>query len=615
MSLTNDSEMSGVVRGAAGTPVAAKPTAVEIPVTVNGARTAEGSEKREPFSETTQTVLVFGQGAIIRLGSHVAPGQLLFLTNEKSKKEVVCQVVRSKHGGGGNDYVELKFTEPAPEFWGIRFGSAPLSAAPLGAAKPAVPAPVGSLEQKLAELNAVPAAAPPRPPEAPEAKPRVFEPQQAAEGKVAAESSSQPQLPTLSEFLAHGASGPELKAREKAKPTPPSSTVALKEQPADKAGAPGLSSVLLPQPSPAPGATPFDFAVDEVKIPAWLEPLARNATVPVPAETEVFDFDSLPVEAVPAAELPAEQVADQPAEEKHQAASAFSAEGATPNFGSSLALDARTKAERGPGGSFRIGWKLALLVAGLLLAAAVGWYWYTTQPAHVSASSNPPPYASAKAPETAPVSRETSSPLNSQGSFEAPAAAIRESSLKPIEKNTLEAANSSALRSAASSPVRSVPEAESAPEPKKPALGKVRLSAPVVKGGAAQQVPASEDPGLALGGVSGGDDNSLSLLGSKSKQPAAPVPVGGDVKPAKLVSSIPPIYPQLARTQRLSGDVTIDALIEANGRVSSTKVLSGPALLHQAAVDAVKQWKYQAATLNGQPTAMHLTVVVQFKLQ
>ncbi len=70
----------------------AQPAALEIPVTVNGARTIAGSDKREPFSENTQTVLVFSNGAVIRLSSAVTSGQLLFLTNEKSKKEVVCQV-------------------------------------------------------------------------------------------------------------------------------------------------------------------------------------------------------------------------------------------------------------------------------------------------------------------------------------------------------------------------------------------------------------------------------------------------------------------------------------------------------------------------------------------
>jgi protein TonB len=71
----------------------------------------------------------------------------------------------------------------------------------------------------------------------------------------------------------------------------------------------------------------------------------------------------------------------------------------------------------------------------------------------------------------------------------------------------------------------------------------------------------------------------------------------------------------LARSQHIAGDVRIDALIDANGRVSTMKVVSGPTLLHQAAMDALRQWRYQAATLDGKPVAMHLTVTIQFRLQ
>src|SRR4030088_905521 len=99
----------------------AQPVALEVPVTVNGARAVEGSDKREPFSETTTTVLVLANGAVIRLSSSVAPGQLLFLTNDKTKKEVVCQVVKSKNYRSASGYVELEFTEPVLGFWGMRF--------------------------------------------------------------------------------------------------------------------------------------------------------------------------------------------------------------------------------------------------------------------------------------------------------------------------------------------------------------------------------------------------------------------------------------------------------------------------------------------------------------
>src|SRR5438094_3264521 len=117
-----------------------QPVALEVAVTVSGARALDGSDKREPFSESTKSVLVFGNGAVIRLSSAVAPGQLLSLTNEKTKKEVICQVVKSKNYRNVSGYVELEFTEPALGFWGMRFPGDRISSAP----QPGAPAPSGS---------------------------------------------------------------------------------------------------------------------------------------------------------------------------------------------------------------------------------------------------------------------------------------------------------------------------------------------------------------------------------------------------------------------------------------------------------------------------------------
>ncbi len=108
-----------------------QPVALEVPV-------IEGSDKREPFSESTKTVLIFGTGAVIRLASSVTPGQLLFLTNEKTKKEVVCQVVKSKNYRNVSGYVELEFTESVVGFWGMRFPGDRLTSVP----RPVAPAPV-----------------------------------------------------------------------------------------------------------------------------------------------------------------------------------------------------------------------------------------------------------------------------------------------------------------------------------------------------------------------------------------------------------------------------------------------------------------------------------------
>src|SRR5712664_2492981 len=116
-----NSERSSEAASAGQRISSAQPVALEVPVTVNGARAVEGSDKREPFSETTTTVLVLANGAVIRLSSSVAPGQLLFLTNEKTRKEIVCQVVKSKNYRSASGYVELEFTEPVLGFWGMRF--------------------------------------------------------------------------------------------------------------------------------------------------------------------------------------------------------------------------------------------------------------------------------------------------------------------------------------------------------------------------------------------------------------------------------------------------------------------------------------------------------------
>ena len=112
---------------------------------------------------------------------------------------------------------------------------------------------------------------------------------------------------------------------------------------------------------------------------------------------------------------------------------------------------------------------------------------------------------------------------------------------------------------------------------------------------------------MLCGGLVGGNN--------QPSAPAAPLPIGGDVKQAKLISSVAPVYPVLAKNQHVSGNILVDALIDANGRVTTMKVVSGPTLLHQAAMDALKQWKYQPATLDGKPVAMHLTVTLQFRLQ
>jgi hypothetical protein len=101
-----------------GTP-GPNPVALEVMVSVTGAKASSGS--RDLFSEETTTVLVFKDGAVIRLTVPVHAGQLLFLTNKKSNQEVVCQVLHTKSFKQMSSYVELKFTVEQANYWGVAF--------------------------------------------------------------------------------------------------------------------------------------------------------------------------------------------------------------------------------------------------------------------------------------------------------------------------------------------------------------------------------------------------------------------------------------------------------------------------------------------------------------
>ncbi len=90
--------------------------------------------------------------------------------------------------------------------------------------------------------------------------------------------------------------------------------------------------------------------------------------------------------------------------------------------------------------------------------------------------------------------------------------------------------------------------------------------------------------------------------------------VGGTVKEPKLISSTPVVYPSVAKDSHVQGDVVIDTQIDKNGNVVHMKVTSGPMMLRQAALDAVRRWKYEPSTLDGQPRSIEMLVTVKFRL-
>lgn len=82
--------------------------------------------------------------------------------------------------------------------------------------------------------------------------------------------------------------------------------------------------------------------------------------------------------------------------------------------------------------------------------------------------------------------------------------------------------------------------------------------------------------------------------------------------PARLIHSVPAQYPPMARQLRVEGEVLLDVNVDTTGAVSGVKAVSGPPLLRAAAIDCVKRWKYQPATLGDKPVASTEVVKVNF---
>jgi TonB family protein len=95
----------------------------------------------------------------------------------------------------------------------------------------------------------------------------------------------------------------------------------------------------------------------------------------------------------------------------------------------------------------------------------------------------------------------------------------------------------------------------------------------------------------------------------------SPEPVGGRVQPPRLLSSVLPVYPVMARQARLEGDVTVQADIDTNGHIVRMKVISGPLPFRVAAMDALRQWKYEPSRLNDQPVPAQLIVTIKFRIK
>ncbi len=139
-----------------------------------------------------------------------------------------------------------------------------------------------------------------------------------------------------------------------------------------------------------------------------------------------------------------------------------------------------------------------------------------------------------------------------------------------------------------------------------------------IEGGVEGGVPGGVPGGLVggipdgvLGGVLGGPPGGV-LDGLPGQD--HPIHLAGDVRPPQRVAFLKPQYPELARKARVEGKVILEIVVGRSGDVENVRVLKSHPLLDDAAIEAVKRWRYRPGLQGGRPVKVYLTVVVEFTL-
>jgi protein TonB len=142
------------------------------------------------------------------------------------------------------------------------------------------------------------------------------------------------------------------------------------------------------------------------------------------------------------------------------------------------------------------------------------------------------------------------------------------------------------------------------------------------RGRAAANQAQGGAPGPSAAGIAAGTSSPtaaappLPVPAPASQLPGqrAPVRVGGNIPPPKKVKDVKPVYPAIAQSARVQGIVIIETTISETGKVVDARVLRSIPLLDGAALAAVMQWEFTPTLLNGEPTAIIMSVTVNFTL-
>jgi protein TonB len=119
-----------------------------------------------------------------------------------------------------------------------------------------------------------------------------------------------------------------------------------------------------------------------------------------------------------------------------------------------------------------------------------------------------------------------------------------------------------------------------------------------------------------LGGVVNQNNSAFNGQSGPKVKVAAPqrVSISAGIAVGLLMQKTAPTYPPIAKTARVQGTVVIQANISKTGSIENPRVVSGPVMLRQSALDAVKTWRFRPYMLSGEPVDVETTINVNFAL-
>jgi periplasmic protein TonB len=489
---------------------AREPVALETAVVATGARPGDTAAKRELFTEETQTVLVFENGAVIRLSAAVADGQLLFLTNKKTGKEVVTQVIRKRSFRPTSCYVDLEFTEASPGFWEIEFPKAAATS----------PAAVNLAD--LPEEAQVPAASTTLPPNVHEVerlKSEVAELQNKLKSLIASGQSP--------DFATRGA------------------------------------SAAFPQAT----ASPADPELSEGPAKRQAEDKALEQLLAQEAEQERRHGPT--------------QLVSYPKKSSTSAMVKKAGKVATAGAIAAVIVAAGVAA-------YRFG----------LLDSFIGKTMAKVVPAHTVPAASPAvgPVASAKSLVTPPAPN-VSNPT--------PPADIG------LQQGFGDSKGVPAVMKSASNAIPGPDSGDILPTVVIPRSGPAKAS---VNASSTASREARRNAGHANSGSTAAGPTPAAMGPTPSAASLENEVANGkeDYTGPRLLFAVKPVSPPEALRNYITGNVNLDALVDATGHVKSVSVISGPDKLRKTAVEDMKQYVYEPARKNGKAVASHVQTSMQF---